>query len=72
MSESWSAEASSTPVTAKSLRAAFDKIANAPAIICGVTHPHVVSPSAAPGSWTLCANCFQAVHLPTNRREENP
>ena len=65
----WNDHASSAPITIEMLRSAMDKIVNAPIVVCGVTHPHMVSPSAGPGSWTLCANCFRPVHLPADPQE---
>ena len=66
----WNDTPSSAPLTLEALDAAFAKIRSEPVVICGVTHRHIVSPSAAPGSWTLCANCFQAVHLPPSPQVE--
>ena len=66
---SWNDAPASAPLTLEALDATFAKIVNAPIVVCGVTHPHMVSPSAGPGSWTLCANCFRPVHLPADPQE---
>ena len=59
--ESWTNAASSKPLTAESLGEAFDRIANEPVVLCGVSHPHAVHPAA--DGWTRCGICASWVNV---------
>lgn len=62
----WSAGMSDpAPLTAETLRKAFEAARTAPMRVCGATEPHVVHPADKErGGWTRCANCFQPVEVP--------